>query len=298
MPASVASSIGFIGTGAMGGAVARRLLARGRRLVVVPGPRATNTEALAAAGATVARTAGDLAGCGLVFTCLPSSDIVGRVATEALVPAARPGFIHVDLTTGDPRVTMQLAERYGARGALFVDAAVSGTPEHAGAGALTLLLGTSAEVEETLRPLLVDIARRILRVGATGSAHRLRLIMGFIGMATAATSAEALVAATRAGIDLAIFAELLGETGMTSSTFQAMAAAAIDGDEAGRRLSLANAAENTRCLADLMRDLGVSAPVADATAATFGAVVGRGHGEAFVPALTRLKLSGGDALEP
>lgn len=290
MPMTIASSIGFIGTGAMGGAVARRLLARGRRLLVVPGPRGTNTEALAAAGATVAGTASDLAGCDVVFTCLPSSDVVERAAAEALLPAARHGFIHVDLTTGDPRVSLRLAERYGARGARFVDAAVSGTPEHAEQGELTLLLGTSAEVQETLRPLLEDVARRILRVGATGSAHRLRLIMGFIGMATAAASAEALVAARCAGIDLATFAELLGETGMTSSTFQAMAAAAIDGDETRRRLSLANAAENTRCLADLMRDLGVAAPVADATASTFGKVVGQGHGEAFVPALTRLKL--------
>jgi 3-hydroxyisobutyrate dehydrogenase-like beta-hydroxyacid dehydrogenase len=290
MPTTIASSIGFIGTGAMGGAVARRLLARGRRLLVLAGPRGTNTGALAEAGATLAGAPTDLAGCDVVFSCLPSSDVVERVAADVLLPAARPGFVHVDLTTGDPRVSLQLGERYDARGARFVDAAVSGTPEHAEQGELTLLLGASAQVEETLRPLLEDVARRILRVGATGSAHRLRLIMGFIGMATAAASAEALVAARRAGIDLATFAELLGETGMTSSTFQAMAAAAIDGDEARRRLSLANAAENTRCLADLMRDLGVAAPVADATAATFGEVVGQGHGEAFVPALTRLKL--------
>lgn len=287
------SPIGFIGTGTMGGAVARRLLARGHALRILAGPRRTNIDALVAAGAEEAPDTGGLAACSLVFTCLPSSDVVDAIAQRVLLPAARPGFVHVDLTTGDPRVSLGLARDYESRGGRFVDAAISGTPEHAEAGELTLLLGTDRDVEASLQPMLTDIARRTLVLGSTGAAHRLRLIMGFIGMATAAASAEALVAARRAGIDLATFAELLGETGMTSSTFQAMAAAAIDGDEARRKLSLGNAAENTRCIAALMQDLAVEAPVAQATAGTFRRVVEQGHADAFVPALTRLKLEDG-----
>ncbi|WP_293864375.1 NAD(P)-binding domain-containing protein [uncultured Alsobacter sp.] len=289
MTISNASPIGFVGTGSMGGAVAMRWLAGGQRLCILAGPRRSNTDALVQAGAREAGSAEEVGACDLVVTCLPSSEVVERVSRDVILPAVRPGSIHLDLTTGDPRVGMDLARAYEARGAHYVDGAILGAPEQAVAGELTIMLGAASELAERLRTPLAAVARRVLPMGPTGAAHRARLIMGFIGMATAAASAEALVAATHAGIALPTFAELLGETGMTSSTFQAMAAAAIDGDEARRKLSLGNAAENTRCLAALMEDLGVAAPVARATAQTFREAVAQGHADAFVPALTRLK---------
>ena len=281
---------GFLGIGAMGSAIALRMLATGHRLVILPGPRGSNIDRLSAAGAVVASEAVELTSCPFVFTCLPSSDIVAEYAREVFLPVAQGGFTHVDLTSGDPRTSLDLAASYAARGARFVDVAVSGTPEQAASGELTLLLGGDEASVQGLAPLLAAAASRVVPLGATGAAHRTKLIMAFIGMAIASASAEALAAARLSGIDLATLAGLIGETAMDSKTFQAMAAAAVDGDESRRRLSIANAGKDLGYLAALMAELHVAAPVAQATAATLRSAVELGHGEDYVTALTRLAI--------
>src|SRR3954471_23051069 len=100
---------GFIGIGAIGSAIALRMLATGHRLVILPGPRGSNVDRISAAGAVVASRAGELADCAVVFTCLPMSDIVAGFAREVFLPVAQSGFTHVDLTSGDPLMSLDLA---------------------------------------------------------------------------------------------------------------------------------------------------------------------------------------------
>lgn len=275
----------------MGSAVAFRLLSQGHDLAILPGPSRRNVERLVAAGVSLARNANELADCAVVLTCLPSSDVVASVAEQILAASVRPGFAHIDLTSGDPRITVQLSKAYADRGALFVDVAVSGTPEQALAGELTLLVGSDGSGAANLEPLLRSLSKRVVTMGAPGSAHRAKLIMSALGMSIAVASAEALAAAQVSGMDLAAFSDLIAETSINSGTFQAMAAAAIDGDEARRKLSIENAAKDVRTMTSLLADLGMTARVGTATAATLRAATDAGHGPSYVTALTRLALS-------
>lgn len=282
--------VGFVGIGSMGASIARCLLESGQNLLVLPGPHGRNADLLAEAGAKIAKNKSELAACELVFTCLPSSAVVASLADEVLLSFTNPGFTHFDLTAGDPQVTTSLAARYAASGRRLVDIGVVGTPEQALSGGLTLLVGAHEEELLVVRPSLAPIAGKLFPMGAPGNAHRAKLIMGFVGMAMATASSEALAAARLAGIDLAVFASLIGGTGMNSATFQAMAAAAIDGDESRRKLSIANASKDLGYVNSLMQELGLNAPVAGATSASLRSAVESGLGSQFVTALTRVKL--------
>lgn len=278
--------IGFIGLGQMGGAVAGRLLASGVRLVVVPGPHRTGVEAIQAAGATLAETAGALAErCGVVFTCLPSSSQIGSVA-EAMAASAKRGFVHVDLSTSDPATTVRFAGRYAAAGAALIDAAIAGNPELARTGGLTLIAGGDKIEIERLAPIFDRIATKIVHAGPVGSGHRTRAIMSFFGMAVANAAAEALTLARATDIDLAVLRDLIGASGMNSPTFQAMAANAIGEDVAPRRMTVANALKDVEIAASVAAAVGIPALLLPATRDALARASDAGHAQDFVTELT------------
>ncbi len=278
--------IGFIGLGQMGGAIAARLLASGVHLVVVPGPHRTGVEAIQAAGADLVETPGALADrCGVVFTCLPSTQQIETVA-DAMVASAKRGFQHVDLSTSDPVATMRIAGRYAAAGSTLIDAAIAGNPELARTGELTLIVGGEKAALERLELVLNRIARKIVRAGPVGSGHRTRAIMSFFGMAVANAASEALTLASTAGIDLVALRDLIGASGMNSPTFQAMAATAIGEDVAPRRMTVANALKDVEIAASVAAAVGIPALLLPATRDALVRASDAGHAQDFVTELT------------
>jgi 3-hydroxyisobutyrate dehydrogenase-like beta-hydroxyacid dehydrogenase len=281
-------TVGIAGPGRMGGGFARRLLAEGVPVVVLPGPRRSAVEDLAALGARIVATAAELAAASdLVMTALPSSDEVAAMA-QGLRAGARPGLVHVDLTTGDPATTLAIAAGHEDAGLGFVDAGVSGTPEHAATGQAVLCLGGDPDLLARLDPLFARIARRRVRMGDVGAGHTAKVIMGFVGMAMATGIAEALTIARARGIDLEGIRSVVGETTMDSGTFQAMALAAMDGDTGRRKLAIATAHKDVGCLLRIAAAAGVEARVGEATRAVLGRATAAGHGADFVPALTAI----------
>jgi 3-hydroxyisobutyrate dehydrogenase-like beta-hydroxyacid dehydrogenase len=279
-------AIGFIGLGQMGGAVAGRLLASGVRLVVVPGPRQTGVAAIRAAGAASVETPGALAACcDVVFTCLPSAQQV-ETAADAMIASAKRGFVHVDLSTSDPAMTVRLAARYAVAGAALIDAAIAGNPELARVGGLTLIAGGDKAEIDRLTPILDRIATKIVHAGPVGSGHRTRAIMSFFGMAVANAASEALMLARTTGIDLAALRDLIGASGMNSPTFQAMAATAIGVDAAPRRMTIANALKDVEIAAAIAAAAGLPALLLPATREALARATAAGHAQDFVTELT------------
>jgi 3-hydroxyisobutyrate dehydrogenase-like beta-hydroxyacid dehydrogenase len=289
--ASPPVTVGFIGLGRMGRPIARNLIDAGISLAILPGPRRTGVDELVAAGARAVASAAELARtCDVVMTSLPASAEVEAVTTGAdgLLAAARTGFVHLDLTSGDPVVTRRLAALYEAREARLLDVGVMGSPDHAASAGLTLMIGSGARDPAALRPLFDRIARRVIVAGDVGAGHTLKLVMGFMGMAIANASAEALTIARASGIDIAMMRDLLGETAMDSGTFQTMAAAALDGDVARRRLTIASGHKDLGYLLGLAADLGISTSVLPGAHRAMGLAIAQGHAESFVPALTSI----------
>jgi 3-hydroxyisobutyrate dehydrogenase-like beta-hydroxyacid dehydrogenase len=283
-----AATFGFIGIGAMGSAIARRLLATGATLFVVPGPRGTSVDILRDAGAAFVATPRDAAAkCQVVFTCLADKAAIDDVA-QALLAVAKPGFCHVELSSAAPDASARLAQAYSSLGADFVDAAISGMPEQALAGDIALIAGGSPAAIARLEDVFAQISRKVVHAGAAGAGQRTKAIMSYFGMAIAASAAEVLVLGEAAGVDRSSLVSLISESGMNSATFQAMAAVANGDASARRRLTIANALKDIRTAETIADGAGLELDVLPATRAALTQAAADGSGQAFVTELTAI----------
>ncbi|WP_439673428.1 NAD(P)-dependent oxidoreductase [Embleya sp. MST-111070] len=212
-PASrTAESVGFIGLGVLGTAIARRLAAFGRLDTVwnrTPG----RSSGLTAEGAREAANPAALMGeTTVTILCVSDANAVRELAfgPGGLAEGAGPDKIVVDHSSISPDSTRDIAARLaGETGAHWIDAPVSGGPQGAAAGTLTVLAGGSRDDFERVEPLLAPYAGRRTLVGPTGAGQAAKLCNQVIVAATSWGLAEATLLATAAGIDPARLPEYL-----------------------------------------------------------------------------------------
>lgn len=170
-------SIGFIGLGHMGGALAARLAPQADLYVLDLDP--ARVAAACAAGAHAAGSVPEIAAkCSLVITCLPTSAHVQQIVNGdgGLRLALAPGSLVIDCTTGEPAVSRELAAELGARGIGFIDAPVSGGPQAAAAGTIAIIVGGADNWYEQALPTLSLISPNVRHVGPAGAGHVVKLL--------------------------------------------------------------------------------------------------------------------------
>jgi 2-hydroxy-3-oxopropionate reductase len=198
-------TVGFIGLGLMGKPMAHNLLKRGFPLVVhsrSPGP----VEELAAAGATRATSPADVARqAARIITMLPDSPDVEHVLTgrDGVFSAIAPGTILIDSSSISPAVARRLAAEARTRGAVMLDAPVSGGEIGAIGGTLSIMVGGDATAFETVRPILEAMGNpeRIIRIGESGAGQTCKVCNQMVIGGTLAAVSEALALAQKAGVD-------------------------------------------------------------------------------------------------
>lgn len=195
-------NIGFIGLGTMGGPMAEHLLAAGHRLNVWA-RRPAAADFLLARGAHWVETPAVLAErseivCTNVTTGADVEALVGQ-----LEPGVKAGFIHVDFSTIAPSTARQLAARYAAKGAAFVDAPVSGGAAGARAATLSIMWGGDAALASRLEPLFRCLGKTIVHVGSAGAGQVAKACNQLVMVAAIEACAEAARLADAAGVDFA-----------------------------------------------------------------------------------------------
>jgi 3-hydroxyisobutyrate dehydrogenase-like beta-hydroxyacid dehydrogenase len=205
------ATLGFVGLGAMGGRMARRLLDAGYALC---GYNRTAAKAadLVRAGMTLATSPREVAQrADVVFTMVTDDaalDMVTR-APEGLLAGWRPGGILVEMSTVSPAVIERLAADLAARGGTLLDAPVSGSPVTLDAGQLSFMVGGDPAALERARPYLEAIGPTITHVGRVGLAKSMKIAVNQ-GLAVQILSfSEAVLLAEKAGIDRARAVEVL-----------------------------------------------------------------------------------------
>ena len=174
MPAdseAVLPALGFIGLGAMGGPMARNLLAAGYALTGFD-IDADRLDATVEAGAACGDSAADVVQRSeVVLTSLRSSAVWVEVAEAALVPNAREGQAFIDLGTVAPPETRRLAAAFAERGASLLDVPVSGGPGGSTSGTLRMFAGGDRAVYERCRPILEVLGdpERVVYMGPSGA---------------------------------------------------------------------------------------------------------------------------------
>jgi 3-hydroxyisobutyrate dehydrogenase-like beta-hydroxyacid dehydrogenase len=207
--------IGWIGLGAIGTQMAKRVLAAGHSVTVYA--RGSGLAELEAAGAQVSQDYKALAsGCDLLGLCLFSDAQVREVLFDEGTLAALPaGSILMNHTTGSPDLAREIAERAPA-GADVLDATFSGGPREVEVGTLTVMTGGTAEVVESAAPVLQSYASSIHHVGEVGQAQRLKLLNNLLFATNVMNAAETLALAERHGFDASVVGKVLQECSAAS----------------------------------------------------------------------------------
>ena len=196
--------IGFIGLGIMGAPMAGHLRAAGYPLFVHT--RGKVPEALVAAGATVCGSAREVAlVADIIITMLPDTPDVEKVlfGAQGVAEVLSTGKVVVDMSSIAPVETREFAARINALGCQYVDAPVSGGEVGAKAASLTIMCGADEATFERVKPLFEKMGKNITLVGANGAGQVCKVANQIIVALTIEAVGEAMVFASKAGVDVA-----------------------------------------------------------------------------------------------
>ena len=223
-------SIGYVGLGNMGGALARRLALTHPLRVFDLRPEAM--QALAERNCTPVQSAAALgAECGTVLTCLPTSDDVRRAVfgPGGLAEGMGEGSIILDQTTGDPNATRAMAAELAERGIRLIDAPVSGGRQGADAGTIAIMVGADdADYAEVL-PMLHAISPNVFHCGGIGTGHVMKLVNNVVAASAYAVSCEAVAMGVKNGLEFSKAVEVLNKGSGRTYMSEVMLAAQVEG---------------------------------------------------------------------
>jgi 2-hydroxy-3-oxopropionate reductase len=288
--------VGFVGLGVMGRPMARNLLRAGHRVVVwnrSPEPAA----ALAAAGATVARTPAELAAAApVVLTMLPDLPQVEEVlhGDGGLLAGMGRGSVLVVMGTVSPVGVRELGARLEPVGVSVADAPVSGGDVGAEQATLSIMVGGRPEDVARVRPLLEAMGSTVDHLGPLGAGQLAKACNQIVVAATLTALSEALVLARKGGLDAGrVFAVLGGGLAgsrvlevkgpkLLGGDFRPGGAAAFQHKDLGFALAAARAE-------------GVALPLTALVDQLFGAAVWNGLGDDDHSVVVRVieRLAGG-----
>lgn len=211
--------IAFAGIGNMGWPMAANLVKAGFEVTVcdvVPGRAASFArETGAQAAATPAEAA---AGADCVVIIVPTSKQVGE-AVEAMLPSLKPGMMVIDMTSGQPGRTREIAAMLAGHGVAMIDCPVSGGVPRAKSGQLAIMVGgPDAEVDRA-EPVLKAMGTSIYRCGDIGAGQAMKALNNLVSAGGYLIGIEALLIGQRFGLDPTTMVDVLNaSSGMNNST--------------------------------------------------------------------------------
>jgi len=195
--------IGFIGLGIMGKPMSKNLLKAGYELVVMDRNQKAVDEVVAA-GAKAVATPKDVAQqTDIIITMLPNSPHVKEVVLgeNGVIEGAKKGAIVADMSSIAPLVSRELAQKLAEIGVEMLDAPVSGGEPKAIDGTISVMVGGKQAVFDKCYPVLTAMAGSVVRTGDVGAGNITKLANQIIVALNIAAVSEALVLASKAGVE-------------------------------------------------------------------------------------------------
>lgn len=229
-------TIGWIGTGIMGGSMCRNLLKAGYAV------RAYNrtpekARALEDAGATACATIADaVSGADVVCTMVGyPADVREVYLADGGVLASLPSDaapLCIDFTTSTPSLAVELAEVADRRGISALDAPVSGGDVGARNGTLAIMVGGSSEAFDAAKPILDVVGARVRRMGGPGAGQHTKMANQILVAGNMIGAVESLLYARRAGLDGDAVIDVIGSGAAGSWTINNLGPRITAGDDA------------------------------------------------------------------
>ena len=273
------TTVGVVGLGLLGHAVATRLRGAGHAVVgydIVP----ACVERLATIGGTAAKSAAEVAaGAEVVCTLLPSLGAVEAaiLGADGVVAGARPGQPICQMSTISPTLTERLARETAARGLVFLDCPISGTSGMVARGNGVIFVGGERSAYERWRPLLESILPSAVHVGTAGQAMLLKLVANLLVALNSASVAEALTMAQRGGLDPQMVLDVL-KTGAGTSRMLDVRGPMMVAGEFPAQMKLELFMKDLHLIQEAAGSLGARLPLTDVAERLYAAAQAAGHG--------------------
>ena len=216
---SAIKQVGFIGIGNMGWPMAATLVKAGFDVTVCDARPGHAAKFAAEVGGKAAASAVEAAtGMDAVITIVPTSKQVGEVAAQ-IVPVLAKGAMVIDMTSGQPGKTREIAAELAERGVAMIDAPVSGGVPRAKTGELAIMVGGADADLDRADAVLKAMGTSIHRCGGIGAGQAMKALNNLVSAGGFLMGIEALLIGQRFGLDTAKMVDVLNaSSGMTNSS--------------------------------------------------------------------------------
>jgi 3-hydroxyisobutyrate dehydrogenase len=278
------TKVAVLGTGIMGAAMARNLLAEGMEVRAWNRSR-EKAEPLEEDGAEVADSPADAArGADFLLTMLADADVVEEAIAGDVLPALAEDGVWLQMSTVGEDGSNRLAETANEHGVDFVDAPVLGTRQPAEQGQLMVLASGPEEIRERSQRIFDAVGSKTVWLGEAGAGSRLKLVVNNWIVGLLGVLAETVALANSTGVDPARFLETI-EGGPLGLPYAQLKGNMMIEEDFPTSFSARLARKDTGLVLDTAAAQDLEMPIARAVAARFDEAIQAGHGEQDMAAI-------------
>ncbi|MBA2397809.1 MAG: NAD(P)-dependent oxidoreductase [Bradyrhizobium sp.] len=285
-------TVGIIGLGIMGGAIARNLVERGWAVVGFDTDPARNSE-LALAGVTIVDNVSAVTSrTTLIMTSLPSADAAQAVATEIAASGQAPRIV-IELSTFTIADKARFKAILAPAGHIALDCPLSGTGAQAVVRDLVVYASGDKAAIAQCAGLFADFAKQSADLGDYGNGSRMKFVANHLVAIHNVASAEAMLLAERAGLDLNQVIEMIAPGAGGSRMFQMRAPMMARRDYEPATMRISTWKKDMAIIAEFASEVGCETPLFTMTQPVYTKAMAMGLGNQDTAAVFEVLKSSG-----
>lgn len=275
------SKLGFVGLGAMGSRITKRLMSKGHEVTgydIFPKEKAQD---LISAGMKWADSGRAVCQAADFTFCMVTNTAALQGASEGpngLLAGLGPDKLLIDMSTVSPSVSRALAAKVREKGADMIDSPVSGSVTMVEGGKLTIMVGGDKAAFERAQPILADIGQKVTHIGSNGLALAMKISVNISIAVQMMAMAESVVLAEKAGVPRETAIEVLTNSAAASPLVQYKGPLVLQMPDQAQFNTIMMQKDMTLAL-ELGRELHVPLPTSAATNEILSSAIANGLGE-------------------
>jgi 3-hydroxyisobutyrate dehydrogenase-like beta-hydroxyacid dehydrogenase len=273
-------TIGIVGLGIMGGAIARNLSHAGWQVIGFDVAKARCDEAKAA-GVEIAKSAADVAAKATnILVSLPKPEAL-TATVAAIADAKLPRRVIAELSTFSIEDKSEAEATLRAAGHAMLDCPLSGTGSQARTRDLVVYASGDAQAIQSLMPVFADFSRQAHDLGAFGNGMKMKFVANLLVAIHNVASAEAMVLGMKAGLDPAQIFKLIQAGAGNSRVFELRAPMMVQDSYGGENLTMRNSTwqKDMKVISEYAASVGCPTPLFSASEPIYRAALSTGHAD-------------------
>lgn len=271
-------TVGIIGLGIMGGAIARNLVERGWRVIGFDTDAAKRTE-LATANVIIADDVAQVTrDAPTIMTSLPTPAAVEKVA-QAIASSEQPPRIVIELSTLALADKLRFESILKQAGHIALDCPLSGTGAQAKMRDLVVYASGDSNAIARCADLFADFAKQSADLGAFGNGSKMKFVANHLVAIHNVATAEAMILAERAGLDPKMVVEMVGPGAGGSRMFQMRAPMMVEGKYEPATMKVSTWKKDMAIIAEFAEDVGCATPLFTLTQPVYTQAMAMGLGD-------------------